>query len=327
MPGTATTSGRPSCGAPGTFILTTGRSGSTMLARALHTHPEVVVVSDLLEPALSEIYFDPLIRLDGVAFWDVLSRPSLPERIRYWRTRPTDELLLLPDEDDDVSLLMAYTLPFLTAEPWELHDELRTALGTRPERPATDHFAFVLDFLRDRFGGTTWIERTGGSLPHAASIVAQWPTARFLVLRRDPVETALSMRSGSFFRLYLAMKSGETSAWLDERFADPAALAAMIEHWTVDAEPALAAVPADRLHHLTYERLLSEPVAALADVVRFVLDRDLTAADTDWATDRACGIDPPPRRAEALSAADVTRIRAACPTAIRRWDESRSNGS
>lgn len=312
--------------ADGTFVLTTGRAGSTFLAGVLHAHPEIVVVSDLLEPALAEVYFDPDVHLDGAGFWEVLTRPSLPERIAYWRERPTAELRYLPPLDRDVSLLMTYTLPFLTDHPWALRAELGRVICARPRLPAPAHFRFVLDHLRDRFGATTWVERTGGSLPHTASIVAQFPRARFVTLRRDPVETALSMRTGSFFRLYLAMASGEAASWRRDEFADPVALAAMIETWTVAAERALATVPPGQLHHLTYERLAADPRDALLELIGFVLGRDPSAVDVGWAAEHAQQAVVAPRHATGLPAAELARIRAACPEATRYWDDAHSTG-
>ncbi len=310
----------------GSFVLTSGRSGSTFLARRLTAHPDVVVVSDLLEPALEEIYFDPQVQLDGAAFWEVLTRPSLPERIEFWRREPTDELLYLPAADRDVSLLMAYTLPFLDDDPWRVRRELEQAVRSRPVRPAPDHFRFTLDLLRDMFGGSTWVERTGGSLPHARAITAGFPDARYVTLLRDPVETALSMRAGSFFRLYLAIEQGDAPRWRAPRFADPVALAAMVDRWTTNAERALATVPDRQVYHLTYERLTTEPVDTLVELVAFVLDRVPTEADRRWAVDQAHQVVAAPTRAGAVPAADLARIRAACPVASRWWGELRSTG-
>ena len=107
-----------------TFFLTSGRSGSTALARLLHTHPDVAVISDLFEPAVDEPYFDQVHPITGEQFWKLLIRPSIPQRIAHWRRLPTDELLFLPDDDADVSLLMSYTLPFLAPDPWALRDML-----------------------------------------------------------------------------------------------------------------------------------------------------------------------------------------------------------
>ena len=309
---------------PGTFVLTTGRAGSTFVARILNRHPEIVVVSDLLEPALDEIYFDHDVLLDGASFWSVLARPSIPERIAHWRDRPTDELLYLPQADGDVSLLMAYTLPFLTDDPWEARRELGAAVTTRPTATARDHFGFVLDFLRTRFGGTTWVERTGGGLPHTSSIIDAWPDARYVELSRDPVETALSMRTGSFFRLYLAMSDGDAANWLADRHTDPAALAAMIERWTVDAAAATRTLSSEQLLHLTYERLVTEPYEAMADLLGFVLGRTPTAEDERWLADSATDVSAAPRRSGELAADEVDRIRAACPIAWQRWAAQRA---
>jgi hypothetical protein len=308
----------------GTFVLTSGRSGSTFLARLLNEHPDLVVISDVIEPAIEDPYFDRRSELDGPAFWDLLTRPALPERIAHWRRCGGEELLYLPESDGDVSLLMAYTLPFLTDDPWRLREELEAAVSTHPVQAAPDHLSSVAAYLRDRFSGRRWIERTGGSLPHAASIIEAWPDAKYVMLLRDPVETAISMQTGSFFRLCLAIEDGSPADWLDPRFADAAALASMIERWTIGGATAIETVPAERVLVLTYERLVTEPVAALTSLVHFVLGRNPSDDDLRWARKAASWVAPAPARTPELSTSEVTRIREACPQTRQLWARLRA---
>ena len=77
----------------------------------IREHPRLLCVSDLFEPIGPEPYFDRGRTVDGAEFLQVLSRPSLPQRIAYWRQQPTGELLFLPEDDQLVSLLLTYTLP------------------------------------------------------------------------------------------------------------------------------------------------------------------------------------------------------------------------
>lgn len=310
----------------GTFVLTSGRSGSTLLARLLHQHPDLVVVSDLIEPAFEEYYFDRHLVLDGDEFWALLSRRAAIERVEYWRRRRTDELLYLPDADDDVSLLMAYTLPFLADDPWRLRGELQAAVSGWQRRSAPEHFVAVLEFLRDRFDGVTWVERTGGSLPHAPAIIAAWPDARFVALHRDPVETAISMSTGSFFRLCLANEAGRPNDWLDPQFADPVALASMLDRWSVAAEAAIGTVPAERVFRLTFERLTDEPAEALTDIVEFVLERPATADDVAWARKSGAMVQAPRRVASGLATSARTAIAQACAATGDVWSGLRHVG-
>ena len=221
---------------------------------------------------------------------------------------------------------MAYTLPFLADDPWRLHDELRDIVGRWPRRTAPEQFAALMEQLRVCRGGSVWVERTGGSLPHARAIVEAFPSARFVVLTRDPVETALSMRTGSFFRLCLAVRDGHPEQWLDHRYADPVRLAEMLEAWTSDSLDAIAALPADRVCNITFERLTESPEDVLVGAAEFVLDRSATAHDRRWARDSSTFVAGAPARAEALPAASVRRVRCACPRASAAWTALRAAG-
>lgn len=306
--------------ADGTFVLTSGRAGSTLLARLLHTHPDIAVVSDLLEPAVPDPYFDRRSVIDGAEFWHLLSRRALEPRVAHWRSGDNTDALFLPDRDDDVSLLMVYTLPFLDPDdPWGLHAELGAAVSAHPAAPAPDHFLFVCRWLRDRCGAAAWVERTGGSLPHATAIIEAWPDARYVVLTRDPAETALSMTTGSFFRLCLAIEQDDTDRWLAPEYADPVALADMVDRWSARAEHAISTLRPEQVHRLTFERLTATPVDALAEVAAFVLGRPPSEADRSWAALAAASVEPAPTRLDRIDRDQADRVLGACELSRRRW--------
>ena len=71
------------------FVVSSGRAGSTLLARMIHRHPRLLCVSDIFEPVGEIPYFDARHRVTGGEFFAVLSAPSFPQRIRYWRAQPT----------------------------------------------------------------------------------------------------------------------------------------------------------------------------------------------------------------------------------------------
>lgn len=295
------------------FVLSSGRTGSTLLARMIRSHPELLCVSDLFEPVGTVPYFDGARVVDGPAFFDVLSTPSFPQRIAYWRHQPNDELLYLHDDDEQVSLLTSYTLPFLTeGDPMPLHDEVRAACAARGHASMPEHLIWFFDWLRDRFGKRLWIERTGGSLPHTRDIVACWPDAKFVHNYRDPRETAISMLKGSFFRLYLALiKNPELGRW-DWSVTPPVEeLGATLNGWIVEAVEVLESVPASRCADLAYEDLLNDPEATLLGFAGFVLDRaQPTAVDRAWAAEQAATIRPPSLKFQHLPPDEQARLSA-----------------
>ena len=108
------------------FVLSAGRTGSTLLAKMINRHPGLLCVSDLFEPVGEVPYFDAKRIVDGQEFFKILSLPSYKQRIKYWRKQPNAELLFLHEDDNMVSLLLSYTLPFLTdGKPMDLFHELQ----------------------------------------------------------------------------------------------------------------------------------------------------------------------------------------------------------
>ncbi|KAG1647388.1 Tubulin polyglutamylase TTLL6 [Nymphon striatum] len=264
------------------FIVTSGRSGSTMLARMLQRHPELVCMSDLIEPVGDVPFIDTERIVSSQDFLATLQAPSLPERIRFWRAQPTDELLHLPEHDADVSLLLTYALPFLQPDdPEGLLRDLCDAIGMREPATMAAHLFASFAWLRDRFGGTRWVERTGGSLPHAKKLVDTFPQGRFIHLHRDPAEVAISMQTGSFFRLYHLLEDNPAlDRWDWNVVPEPAVLAAMLDRWEVAACQAWRALPNDQFLRIRYEDLMADGPHHLLRVLAFLLERCSVMSET-----------------------------------------------
>ncbi|KAG1647387.1 Tubulin polyglutamylase TTLL6 [Nymphon striatum] len=280
------------------FIVTSGRSGSTMLARMLQRHPELVCMSDLIEPVGDVPFIDTERIVSSQDFLATLQAPSLPERIRFWRAQPTDELLHLPEHDADVSLLLTYALPFLQPDdPEGLLRDLCDAIGMREPATMAAHLFASFAWLRDRFGGTRWVERTGGSLPHAKKLVDTFPQGRFIHLHRDPAEVAISMQTGSFFRLYHLLEDNPAlDRWDWNVVPEPAVLAAMLDRWEVAACQAWRALPNDQFLRIRYEDLMADGPHHLLRVLAFLLERPISDQDRSWAAAEAASLRPAPLR-------------------------------
>jgi len=299
------------------FILSSGRTGSTFLARLLRAHPRLLCVSDLFEPVGEVPYFDRATCVSGERFFEYLSAHSHPLRIAYWRRQPTDELLYLPEKDDMVSLLLTYTLPFLSADPMALYHRVAAAVRRFPPRSPADQLTAFFDFLRDSQGKQLWVERTGGSLPHARRMVATWPDGKFVYNVRDPRETAISMMTGSFFRLYLALtRNPGLQEWDGRAMPHPADMGAMLESWICEADGAWESIPRGNRHLLRYEDLMNRPEEVLLGLVRFLFEREPDKEDRDWAARQARKVKPAPLRFGELSRSDRGALAAACRNAV-----------
>ena len=295
------------------FILSAGRTGSTFLARVIRSHPRILCVSDIIEPVGVVPYFSRTETISGLDFWRILAAPSLKQRIDYWRHKATDELLYLPGEDDLVSLLLTYTLPFLSDDPKALYQCVKEAVSSFPPRTPADQLTAFCDYLRDHFGKEIWVERTGGSLPHARQIVETWPEGKYIYNVRHPHETAISMMTGSFFRLYLALTQNPQLEDWDWDYMPPLAeMGSMLDTWIRGAETALENVPRERKQLLRYEDLMQSPAQVLLDLVGFIFEREPDATDRAWAEEQSQRVRPAPLRFEQLSRDEQDALAAAC---------------
>ncbi len=274
------------------FILSSGRTGSTFLARILNKHPDIIIVSDLFEPVGEEPYFRKDFVVSGVQFWDILKSPSFPQRIKSWRKKPNTELLFLHPEDDMVSLLLSYTIPFVSDKPMALFDYLAEHVQQFPEDNIQKQLIRFFELLRKWSGKKIWIERTGGSLPHTDKILELWPNAHVVYNYRDPRETAISMMRGSFFRLYHELeKNPELGEWEEAYFPPVEALGVMLNRWNVKADAALKKFQGKRMD-LSYENLMQNPKENLEKLLVFFLQRTLDAKDKEWVENQVQTVRP-----------------------------------
>ncbi len=294
------------------FIISSGRTGSTLLAKMLNRHPEILIVSDLFEPVGDEPYFHPGWRVSGGEFWKIISRPSFPQRIKSWRRKPNAELLFLPDDDNLVSLLLSYTIPFISDEPIKFFYELEKEVSTFPEDNMPGQMIRLFNHLRDKIGKPLWVERTGGSLPHAEKIMKLWPEAKIVHNIRDPRETAISMMKGSFFRLYLELeKNPQMGEWDESYFPPLEEMGAMLNRWFVASEKAFNAFAPDRMHILRYEDLMQDAEKTLLELIPYFLERQPHAADHQWAKAEAEIIRPSSLKFSALDHTQQAALTAA----------------
>ncbi len=297
------------------FVVSSGRAGSTLLARMIHRHPRLLCVSDIFEPVGEIPYFDQGRRVTGKEFFEILSAPSFKQRIAYWRAQPTTELLFLPEDDQMVSLLLTYALPFVAgSEPMGLYRELEAAAAGWQENSMPGHLIHFFEWLRDHYKKDLWVERTGGSLPHMKQIIDTWPNAKIVHSYRDTRETAISMMTGSFFRLYLELEKNPDLGEWDSSYMPPLEeMGAMLNRWVVDATAALEAIPAQRRLNLAYEDLVDDAAGTLLRLSNFIFDREEpTPEDVAWAEAERAVIRRPPLKFPTLPEPEQRRLQEVC---------------
>ena len=201
-----------------TFVVGTGRCGSTMLSNMLREHPKVLSLSEFFAwlvdsgTRLAET-FSPT-PLNGERFWDVAAAINSVSSFGYRHRIPCDEQLYPYEAPSSrfsaqtgVPAILITSLPHLTTDHDALFDLLRDEVRTWPERTMAKHYEALFAWLVVHFGKELWVERSGGALHMLGYYERMFPKARFIHVARDGRDVALSMQGHLGMRLYFVMST------------------------------------------------------------------------------------------------------------------------
>jgi hypothetical protein len=335
-----------------TFVVGTGRCGSTMLSAILREHPDVLSMSEFfgtLRTALRGSRF-PEGELDGRELWHLLASPfpMLDEMISsglriaelgYPLGRGRFTLAA------GVPLICHYVLPMLTSDPDALYDTLAGQVPCWPRRPAAAQCEAFFGYLAGLLGQPVVVERSAASLNMVGALHEQFPAARFVHLYRDGPDCALSMsRHPVFRREILALAAAREAGLpagidgatppeaLPERSAGvifPPYDAAKLMSFPVPVATfgryrwspmicagveALSQLPSGHWQRLRYEDLLADPALTLAALCDFIG----VEAPRPWLAAAGRMVDPARSGAAAhLAPAALASLRTACAPGTR----------
>ncbi|MFD9902803.1 sulfotransferase [Streptomyces sp. NPDC059063] len=193
-----------------TFVVGTGRSGSTALSGIVNAHPDVLSLNEFLASVQSRGFPEGL--LGGREFWRLLADPN-PTFERMIRSGvPMPEFLYtrrpgrFATATTGIPALSLMVLPHLTDDPDELFDELEEHVCRWPDRTAVAHHEALFALLCRWFVHTAVVERSGYSLDRVPLLRRLFPQARFVHLFRDGPDCALSMSRHTGYRLIFLLR-------------------------------------------------------------------------------------------------------------------------
>jgi cytochrome P450 family 135 len=331
------------------FVVSTGRSGSTLLSEILASHPDILSLSECLVNFRPDAFPDGV--LSAAEFGEHVARPRarLSLLLRH-RLEPPEVLYPVDsgrrfNRDTGVPPLSVACLPALFDDPDAALDDIQHQIATFPPDTAARHYQRLFDSMTERMGRRVWTERSGGSLVEIGSLIANFPSARYIHLYRDGPTCATSMSRHTSFRLQLlATMLGRQLGYdpydrpdptaaehVDAAFRpllpsqfDPDAFRSLelpVERfgrmWSaivLSGTRRLARVDPDDVLHLSYEALVAEPAVQIQRVLGFV---GVAAPDAAWLEQAAAQISPLPEPSEPPSVA----LARACESGMRRLRE------
>jgi hypothetical protein len=194
-----------------TFVIGTGRCGSTMFSRILEQHPDVLSLNELIVNLAnpyrtvggdSERFW--AMEMDGKMFWEFLSTPDL-EANGMIRAGLSPEIsysrIARFDVAGGISRISLYILLYLSGDSDSLYGKLATEVPAWPMRSTADHCRALFAVLADITGRRVVVERSGGSVSDASVLERQFPEARFVLLHRNGPDCVLSMSRHPGYRL------------------------------------------------------------------------------------------------------------------------------
>jgi len=320
-----------------------------MISDLLNRHRQVLSLSEFFVPLGPEAF--AWSRPDGERMWRTLTTQSAGLHAMLKDGHLVDEMLYRHDapgarfRPGDVPPIMAVTLPHLSDEPEALLDALEPGIRSRPRMPLADHYRALFADLAGRLDRRVWVERSGGTLMHAAKLLRLFPEARVIHVYRDGRDTAMSMSRHHNFRVLVGAIRRCRRLGLDAqrpfRSSKGSAMDVLVQNLVfrvLDIEKT-AALPtledfgrfwsdliqighesfrtlaSDRLLNVRFEDVQAAPREKLGEMIRFI---DPSLEDAAWLDEVAAIPRPARSKFQDLPADQRTALTRACAPGLER---------
>jgi len=332
------------------LILSTGRCGSTMISEILARHPKILSLSEFFVP-LGWAAFARATP-SGPQMWKILSRQTPSLHMMLEDGIIVDEALYPFDKPGarftpgNVPPIMCVSLPHLTDDYEALYDELETLVQARPRCRLAEQYRFLFATLASKYRRDVCVERSGGSLMIAATLLKLFPQAKVIHVFRDGRDTALSMSRHYNFRIMLALilklktlgidvpktwrkpLIGPQRLWLEQllsRFLDMERMKQQVfpvaeygKLWNqmiLTGCDIFAELAEDRVLSVKFEEVQQNPRQQLAELIRFIHPE---LEDSDWLDEVGNIPRPTPSKYLTLPMPERIALTGACAPALTR---------
>jgi sulfotransferase family protein len=118
-----------------------------------------------------------------------------------------------------------------------------------------------------------WVERSGGSLAYVDALGRLWSNARYVHIYRDGVACARSMYKHPYFRICVARALARAPLPIAQCLETCLPIEQFGAYWSavvVRGMGVLRRCASEDVIHVSYERLLAEPIVVLQRLQRFL---------------------------------------------------------
>lgn len=201
-----------------TFIVGTGRCGSTMLSNMLRVHPKILSLSEFfgciidygarILPAFSP---EPM---TGDEFWTFIASktPLISLCFKHGvepveSIYPCDSGVTRFSRHAGIPAIAVTPLPHLAKDHDHLFDVLQDEVGMWPSASLGEHYRHLFDWLAAYFRKPIWVERSGGMILLTELLMGMFRDARIVHVVRDGRDTAISMQGHPGYRIFFIMSA------------------------------------------------------------------------------------------------------------------------